>query len=138
MSDVRIPAPAPTIAEAFAAMPLEAPDRSAWPLLAARIDAAQKPARAETRFRRWLFAGAAAAAIGAVALLPREIVAPIGAPVPVADHGDAASPATAVATTGATPADIDALMAESAQLEYLLDRKSTRLNSSHSQISYAV
>ena len=46
MSDVRIPAPPPTIAEAFAAMPLEAPDRSAWPQLAARIDAAQKPARA--------------------------------------------------------------------------------------------
>src|SRR5688500_4962701 len=123
MPDVRIPTPEPTIAEAFSALPLEAPERSAWPQLAARIAAAQRPARADARFRRWLFAGAAAAAIGAVALLPREMVAPIGAPAgPVADSG-ATSPAPGTVASGAATApaaSVDALMAESARLEYLL------------------
>ena len=36
MPDARIPAPEPTPAEAFSALPLETPERSAWPLLAAR------------------------------------------------------------------------------------------------------
>src|SRR5687767_7426438 len=116
MPDVRIPAPEPTIAEAFSALPLEAPERSAWPQLAARIDAAQPPARADARFRRRLFAGVAAAAIAAVALLPRDMVAPIDAPPATVAAGD---PAGATPATAAAPAaDIDALMAESAQLEF--------------------
>src|SRR5688572_5757287 len=114
MPDVRIPAQEPTLAEAFSALPLEAPDRSAWPLLAERIAAAQPVPRSETRFRRWLFAGAAAAALGAIALLPRDIATPAGP-----------SPAEPIAANSTTPAgDVGSLMAESARLEYLLQQVS--------------
>src|SRR5688500_4370400 len=112
MPDVRIPAQEPTLAEAFSALPLEAPDRSAWPLLAERIAAAQPVPRREARVRRWLFAGAAAAALGAIALLPRDIATPAD-PAP-------AAPLVADATTPA--ADLGSLMAESARLEYLLQQ----------------
>src|SRR5687767_70690 len=111
MPDVRIPAQEPTVADAFSALPLEAPGRSAWPLLAERIAAAQPPSRADARFRRWLFAGAVAAAVGAVALLPRDI-ATRSSP----ESGTAPTVATAAP---ATP-DVDALMDESARLENLL------------------
>ena len=126
MPDDRMPAQEPTLAEAFSALPLEAPVRSAWPQLAARIDAAQKPARADARFRRWLFAGATAAAIAAVAVLPREIVAPIGttgAPaVATTDLGSDPGVATTAAAVDTPPADVDSLMAESAKLEYVLQQ----------------
>ena len=121
MPDARIPAQELSLAEAFSALPLEAPERSAWPQLAARIDAAQKPARADARFRRWLFAGAAAAAIAAVAVMPREIAAPFGVDATPAVAG---TPPAAAATPDAAPAafDVDSLMAESARLEYVLQQ----------------
>ena len=106
--DIRSTPPGLTLSEAIARLPLEAPDRSAWPLLAERFDAV----RNRPRGPRWPFAlAAAAAAVLALALvlpLPRDQAA-----VPAGD-----SPAMAGATT--EPADLEALMAESAQLEALL------------------
>lgn len=106
--DIRSAPPGLTLSEAIARLPLEAPDRSAWPLLAERFDAV----RTRPRGPRWPFAlAAAAAAVLALALvlpLPREQAA-----VPTAD-----SPA--VAGVASEPADLETLMTESAQLEALL------------------
>jgi hypothetical protein len=114
MPDARIPAQEPTPAEAFSALPLDAPDRSAWPALAERIAAAQPAPR--RRAARWLFAGAAAAALGAIALLPRDVLSPS---LPDGGAVATAEPASASAAPDGTP-DVDALIAESARLENLL------------------
>lgn len=147
MPDARIPAQEPTLADAFAALPLEAPERSAWPLLAARIDAAQPPSRADRRFRRWLFAAATAAALGAVALLPREIVAPAG---PDSASTLAATDAATDAAAGVDPPgigddalatganDLESLMDESARLEFLLQQVGDELAGSASTTALAL
>lgn len=108
MPDARIPEPGPRIAEAFAALPLETPDRSAWPALAARIEAASAPRRRPLH-RHWLFALATAAAVAVIALMPRTLTGPV----------DTTAPAT-LAATASEPVPLQALMAESARLEYLL------------------
>ena len=69
----------PTIAEAFAAMPLETPDRSAWPALSERIAAAER-ARTRAAPRRWPLLLATAAALALVALIPRLDTSPAGVP----------------------------------------------------------
>ena len=91
--------PARDLGEALRALPLDAPDRSAWPQFAAHIAARQRPSR--TRRVAWL----AVAASIAVGLL-------------VAGFG----PWRTTATEGATAqaGSIATLMAESAQLERLL------------------
>lgn len=96
-----------SIAEAFGRLPLETPERSAWPLLAERI-AATPPVRPRPR---WPFALAAAATLAVAALMPR-LMSPTTAPTsdPVA-----ATPATATA-----PIPLESLMIESARLENLI------------------
>ncbi|WP_374601063.1 hypothetical protein [Arenimonas sp.] len=106
--DLRSPPDGLLLSEAIARMPLEAPDRSAWPLLAERFDAPRKRPRGP----RWPFALAAAAA----AVLALAVVLPL--PRDQAASPAADSPAMAGTTPGAT--SLDALMAESAQLEALL------------------
>lgn len=92
-----------TVAEALARLPLETPDRSAWPQLAARLHATTDRPRGP----RWPFALAAAAAVLALALvLPLRPAGPGGA--------DAAPQGTTDAPS------LQALMQESAQLEGLL------------------
>ncbi|GAB2661706.1 hypothetical protein [Arenimonas aestuarii] len=106
--DIRTPPRGLSLGEAIARLPLEAPDRSAWPLLAERFDAVRKRPRGP----RWPFAlAAAAAAVLALALvlpIPREQAAttPEGSP--------------SMASIAAEPTDLQELMAESAQLEALL------------------
>ena len=106
--DMRSPPEGLWLSEAIARMPLEAPERSAWPLLAERFDAVRK----RPRGLRWPFAlAAAAAAVLAMALvlpLPREQAT--GSP----------QDAPALASAGTGPAEVEMLMAESAQLEALL------------------
>ena len=100
--DIRQPDRELTAAEALSRLPLETPERSAWPLLAARIHATSDRPRGP----RWPFAlAAAAAAVLALALvLPLRIAGPGNPPAP-------GQPG---------PADLQALMQESAQLEALL------------------
>ena len=97
------------IADALNSLPLEAPERSAWPALAARI-AGQRPRARRTT--RWAYA-AAAAALLALALLPRGGMF----------TGEPATPthvATSAHTTTPAGARLAALMTESAQLERLV------------------
>lgn len=103
MPDTHTPERELGAAEALARLPLESPERSAWPLLERRIIAAQTAARP-----RWPFAVAAAAVLAVAALMPRLMTPPGPAPTDV----------TPVAAT-TTPAgdSLDALMTESAQLE---------------------
>lgn len=84
-----------SLAEALTRLPLDAPERSAWPLLAERL-------AARRRRRRWPFTAAAAAALLAFALIPRHAWV-------VTD-----------ATTATTDVSLSALMGESARLERLL------------------
>jgi len=96
-----------SVAEAFGRLPLETPERSAWPLLERRIAAAQ-PARPRPR---WPFALAAAATLAVAALMPR-LMSPTTAP-----------PTDPVAGTPATPTapiPLESLMIESARLETLI------------------
>lgn len=104
--DARLPPRELTVAEAFARLPLETPDRSAWPPLAARLAATEDRPRGP----RWPFALAAVAtAVLALALvLPRDPAPPAG------DGGSADTPPVAGMT------DVEALMAESARLEAML------------------
>jgi len=86
---------------ALAQMPLEAPERDAWPLLSARL-------RARRRLPRWPLALAASLLLGML-MLPR-LPAP---PAPVS--------ATATTSTGAQRnAQLASLMSESARLERLV------------------
>lgn len=96
------------IAEAFGRLPLETPDRSAWPLLAERIAAA--PPRSRPR-PRWPFLLATAAVLALAAVMPGLL----NHPVPT-------GPATPDVIADTTSADVSlqALMSESAQLEYLI------------------
>lgn len=96
------------VGDAFAALPLEAPARSAWPALAARLDASRR------RRTCWPLALAAAAALALAAVLPLRLLSPEAVDDPVAS-----APADAPV---ATPADarLAALMNESARLEALL------------------
>jgi hypothetical protein len=104
MPDAHTPERGLSAAEALSRLPLETPDRSAWPLLERRIIAAQPAAGPR---RRWPLALAAAATLAVAALMPRLLSPPVIAPT-----------ATPVATTTA-PArgELEALMTESAQLE---------------------
>jgi hypothetical protein len=90
-----MPAPFIPLADALARLPLEAPERSAWPMLAERLQARQ-------RRPRWLLAMAIAAAL-VLALFPHS--------VPV-------TPGKAAVTT--TDSGLSAMMDESARLERLL------------------
>ncbi|HEU0154225.1 MAG TPA: hypothetical protein VFQ84_12865 [Arenimonas sp.] len=94
------------IADALQRLPLEAPDRSAWPALQRRIAAAHAPRR-----RRWPFALAAAAVLALAALLPGRL-----SPPPVAPAEVAAAPSP----------ELEVLMAESARLEHLVSAVSPR------------
>jgi hypothetical protein len=97
------------IADAFNSLPLEMPERSAWPALAARIAGQRLRAR---RIGRWPYA-AAAAALLALALLPRGGML----------TGEPATPTQAATSASAAPAGgarLAALMSESAQLERLV------------------
>ncbi len=103
MPDAHTPSHELSVAEALARLPLETPDRSAWPLLERRIIAAA-PAHPRPR---WPFAIAAAAVLAVAALMPRLMTPPPTAP----------APAPLATTAPATADELDALMRESAQLE---------------------
>jgi hypothetical protein len=93
------------LATAFAALPLEAPERSAWPQLRPRlVPPAQAPAR------RWAWQLALAAGLLAWMLAPRSPPPP----------GAGATAASATAGAAATTADLATLMSESARLERLV------------------
>src|SRR5688572_13795440 len=105
MDDPEITLPRIPLGQALAALPLETPDRSAWPLLAARI----QPRR---RFARWPVA--IAAGLLALALLPSGWLAdPADAPT----ANTAPTPST---TASAQRLELAALMSESARLERLV------------------
>lgn len=100
MPDVRLPADPIAIGDALRALPLETPDRSAWPAIQARL---QRPPRR----LHWPWALAAAAVLAAVVVLPLQQAGP----TPDAPK--------------ATPLAVESnplleLMNESAQLEQLL------------------
>ena len=90
---------------ALAQMPLEAPERDAWPLLSARL-------RARRRLPRWPLALAASLLLGML-MLPRLPSAP--APVSATAHTSAGAQAS-----GQRDAQLAALMSESARLERLV------------------
>lgn len=104
--DTRRPEPGIPLATAIARMPIEAPERSAWPALAERIDAL----RDRPRSPRWpfLLAAAAAAVLALVLVLPRGT-----------GESPAATPNRRVEAPAQAPT-LDALMGESARLEALL------------------
>ena len=101
MPDIQTPERELSVAEAFGRLPLETPERSAWPLLERRI-AAKPSGRPRSR---WPFALAAAAMLAVAALTPRLMSPPT--PVPVTEPVAAST----------APTTLDNLMAESAQLE---------------------
>ena len=103
MPDARLPPDGVTIADAFAGLPQEAPERSAWPLLEQRILAAQP-----RRPLRWPLALAAAAVLALAAVMPGML--------------DTGSPVTETPFVAAVdnPDPLEALMAESAQLEMFI------------------
>lgn len=119
--DQRFPEPAGLrlpLGLALAQMPLEAPDHSAWPALAARIAArggagggAAAPATTR-RLPRWPLALAASVAIGLLAL-PRWLDTSADAPAGAVVAGTAATPV-------ATEAQLASLMTESSRLERLI------------------
>lgn len=104
--DARLPERELTVAEALAGLPLDTPDRSAWPALAAHI------ARQQHKRPRWPFALAAAAVLALAALMPGWLAKP----APTVD-------APFVAAVESTD-PLDALMAESAQLEHFISAAS--------------
>lgn len=101
--DVRIPARALPVAEALGQLPLETPDRSAWPTLAAHVAASQRKRRP-----RWPFALAAAAVVAMAALMPSLL----------SQRAATVDPPFVAAVESSDP--MDALMAESAQLEHFI------------------
>ncbi len=105
MPDARLPERPLDIAEAFARLPLETPERSAWPRLADRLAAAD----ARRPRPRWPFALAAAAALVLAIALPRlqteDAPGLTGQPVVAGTDGEATLPS---------------LMQESARLEHVI------------------
>lgn len=99
------------VGEALAALPLEAPDRSAWPALAAQLSARRRRS-GWPGTKRWPLAFAAAAVLALAVVLPLRLL-------PDTVDRVAAAPADAPV---AAPADtrLAALMGESARLEALL------------------
>ena len=109
------------IAQALQALPLDAPPRSAWPLVAAAMSTAatsNASARPRRGAARWPYAVAAAAALALALLLPMPGGESGSAPV---DAGGALAEASGTPAANAT-ADLDlpALMQESARLERLI------------------
>ncbi len=104
--DARLPERELTVAQAFDRLPLDTPDRSAWPALAAHI------ARKQHKRPRWPFALAAAAVLALAALMPGWLAQR----APTVD-------APFVAAVQSTD-PLDALMAESAQLEHFISAAS--------------
>ena len=92
---------------ALARLPLEAPPRDAWPMLAARLQAKRR------RAPRWPLAMAASLLLGLL-MLPRMGGSP--EPADVAAHAGAGA-----AVAGTQESQLAALMSESAGLERLLD-----------------
>jgi hypothetical protein len=89
---------------ALAQLPLEAPERDAWPLLAARL-------QAKRRAPRWPLALAASLLLGLL-FLPKVATSPTTPPTSVASQGaDAAA---------VQQAQLSALMSESQRLERLV------------------
>lgn len=104
MPDARLPERPLEIAEAFARLPLETPERSAWPRLAERLAAAE----ARRPRPRWPFAMAAAAALVLALALPRL-------------QTEDAPGVTGQPLAGASgEASLPALMQESARLEHVI------------------
>ncbi|BCT92765.1 hypothetical protein LYSHEL_17890 [Lysobacter helvus] len=90
---------------AFAALPLERPDRDAWPDIAPRLRVRARP--------QWPVRLAIAAALVLVLIVPLRLLGPMPAVAPNV---------VATTATATTPADpLVALQSESAQLERLLD-----------------
>jgi hypothetical protein len=130
------PSPPSTWSDAFAALPLDAPEASAWPAIASRLDA-----RRRVRWPLWL---ATAAALALVAIVPLQQLSDDRVARPgdsaIVDAGARGAPASAVpgaaaddtriatagrpAPTGAADnpnrAEFERLYAESAQLEAVL------------------
>lgn len=101
--DARLPERELSVAEAFDRLPLDTPDRSAWPALAAHIAAAKRKRRP-----RWPFALAAAAVLALAALMPGWL----------AQRAPPVETPFVAAIESSDP--LDALMAESAQLEHFI------------------
>lgn len=101
------------VGDALAALPLEAPDRSAWPALAAQLSARRRRS-GWPGTKRWPLAFAAAAVLALAVVLPLRLLSP-----DAVDDLEATAPADAPV---AAPADtrLAALMGESARLEALL------------------
>jgi hypothetical protein len=108
MPDARIQPDSIPIGDALAALPQEAPERSAWPLLEQRILAAQP-----NRPLRWPLALAAAAVLALAAVMPGLL-----------DKGSPA-PGTPFVAAVENPDPLEALMAESAQLEMFISAATT-------------
>ena len=106
MDDPEFDPPRIPLGIALAGLPQEAPERSAWPMLAARLAQKRAPRR------RWPIA--LAAGLLALALLPRG-----GEP----GHSDAVA-LSASAAQAQQKQQLAALMSESARLERLIDAAS--------------
>ena len=105
MAENELPVP---LGVALAQMPLEAPARDAWPMLAARL-------RVKRRAPRWPLALAASLLLGLL-MLPRLAGTP---------EAPAALASNAASSTGTRDAQVATLMAESASLERLVDAAAT-------------
>jgi hypothetical protein len=102
-NNIREPAQVPVpLGLALAQMPLEAPERDAWPQLAARLSARRQ------RASRWPLALAASLVLGLL-MLPRVSEAPHPAALAATDAG-----------VGAQQSQLASLMTESARLERLV------------------
>ena len=71
------------LAEALRALPLQAPEQSAWPELAAQLRQSRTPTERPERFRRFVVPAALAAALAAVFIITNKAHEPV-APSPVA------------------------------------------------------
>jgi hypothetical protein len=109
MADVSARDDGIALADALRSLPLETPDRSSWPALAARLAEQRKRAR---RISRWPYAVAAAALL-VLALLPRGGVL-------TGDTGTTSHTAASNTITTTTSTKMTVLMNQSAQLERLL------------------
>src|SRR3990167_1966846 len=106
MDDHEFKLPRIPLAQALAALPLETPDRSAWPALAARLGKRR-------RVPRWPMA--LAAGLLALAFLPRSWYFD-----PAQTHPSQADASSTAIGAGESRAQLAALMSESARLERLV------------------